>query len=221
MEIVMFLENSFETTSLSARLSCINYKQEKTYKVLKPATKDQELTTLINLIATKKDKTAFSSLFKLVGPRIKGYLMKLGSNDIVAEDLLQEVMLTVWRKSETFDRNKAAVSTWLFTIARNKRIDMLRKEIRPQLDPNDPMLTPNQEESPDNVYDSKQESIKITDAIKMLPEEQSKLIKMTYYEDKSHSIIAKELKMPLGTVKSRIRLASTRLKKLLEGTIHD
>ncbi len=217
----MFLENSFETTSLSARLSCINYKQEKTYKVLKPAAKDQELTTLINLIATRKDKTAFSSLFKLFGPRIKGYLMKLGSNDIVAEDLLQEVMLTVWRKSETFDRNKAAVSTWLFTIARNKRIDMLRKEIRPQLDPNDPMLTPNQEESADNVYGSKQESIKITDAIKMLPEEQSKLIKMTYYEDKSHSIIAKELKMPLGTVKSRIRLASTRLKKLLEGTIHD
>ena len=217
----MFLENTFETTSLSARLSCINYKQEKTYKVLKPAAKDQELTTLINLIATRKDKTAFSNLFKLVGPRIKGYLMKLGSNDIVAEDLLQEVMLTVWRKSETFDRNKAAVSTWLFTIARNKRIDMLRKEIRPQLDPNDPMLTPNQEESADNVYGSKQESIKITDAIKMLPEEQSKLIKMTYYEDKSHSIIAKELKMPLGTVKSRIRLASTRLKKLLEGTIHD
>ena len=217
----MFLENSFETTSLSARLSCINYKQEKTYKVLKPAAKDQELTTLINLIAIEKDKSAFSSLFKLVGPRIKGYLMKLGSNDIVAEDLLQEVMLTVWRKADTFDRNKAAVSTWLFTIARNKRIDMLRKEIRPQLDPNDPMLTPNQEESPDNVYDSKQESIKITDAIKMLPEEQSKLIKMTYYEDKSHSIIAKELKMPLGTVKSRIRLASTRLKKLLEGTIHD
>ena len=217
----MFLENSFETTSLSARLSCINYKQEKTYKVLKPAAKDQELTTLINLIATRKDKTAFSNLFKLVGPRIKGYLMKLGSNDIVAEDLLQEVMLTVWRKSETFDRNKAAVSTWLFTIARNKRIDMLRKEIRPQLDPNDPMLTPNQEDSADNIYGSKQESIKITDAIKMLPEEQSKLIKMTYYEDKSHSIIAKELKMPLGTVKSRIRLASTRLKKLLEGTIHD
>ena len=217
----MFLENSFETTSLSARLSCINYKQEKTFKVLKPAAKDQELTTLIDLIATRKDKSAFSSLFKLVGPRIKGYLMKLGSNDIVAEDLLQEVMLTVWRKSETFDRNKAAVSTWLFTIARNKRIDMLRKEIRPQLDPNDPMLTPNQEDSADNFYGSKQESIKITDAIKMLPEEQSKLIKMTYYEDKSHSIIAKELKMPLGTVKSRIRLASTRLKKLLEGTIHD
>ena len=217
----MFLENSFETMNLSARLPCINYKQEKTYKVLKPAAKDQELTTLINLIATRKDKTAFSSLFKLVGPRIKGYLMKLGSNDIVAEDLLQEVMLTVWRKSETFDRNKAAVSTWLFTIARNKRIDMLRKEIRPQLDPNDPMLTPNQEDSADNIYGSKQESIKITDAIKMLPEEQSKLIKMTYYEDKSHSIIARELNMPLGTVKSRIRLASTRLKKLLEGTIHD
>ncbi len=217
----MFLENSFETIGLSAKLSCINYKQEKTYKVLKPAAKDEELTNLISSIAINKDKAAFSSLFKLVGPRIKGYLMKLGSNDIVAEDLLQEVMLTVWRKSETFDRNKAAVSTWLFTIARNKRIDMLRKEIRPQLDPNDPMLSPSQEDAADEVYGNKQESIKINDAINMLPLEQSKLIKMTYYEDKSHSIIAKELKMPLGTVKSRIRLASTRLKKILEGTIND
>lgn len=217
----MFLENTFETANLSAKMSYINYKQDKTYKVLKPAVKDEELTNLIGLVATKKDKIAFSNLFKLVGPRIKGYLMKLGSNDIVAEDLLQEVMLTVWRKSETFDRSKAAVSTWLFTIARNKRIDMLRKEIRPQLDPMDPMLTPNEEVSADDAYGSKQESLKITDAINLLPDEQSKLIKMTYYEDKSHSMIAEELKMPLGTVKSRIRLASTRLKKILEGTIHD
>ena len=147
--------------------------------------------------------------------------MKLGSSDIVAEDLLQEVMLTVWRRSETFDRAKAAVSTWLFTIARNKRIDMLRKEIRPQLDPLDPMLTPNQEDSADNVYSSKQESLKITNAIEQLPDEQAVLIKMTYYEDKSHSNIANELRMPLGTVKSRIRLASNRLRKLLEGQIYD
>ena len=119
----MFLENTFETANLSVKMSYINYKQDKTYKVLKPAVKDEELTNLIGLVATKKDKIAFSNLFKLVGPRIKGYLMKLGSNDIVAEDLLQEVMLTVWRKSETFDRSKAAVSTWLFTIARNKRIE--------------------------------------------------------------------------------------------------
>ena len=217
----MFLENTFETAGLSAKLSYINLKKEKTYKLLKPAVKDQELTSLITLVATKKDRVAFGNLFKLVGPRIKGYLMKLGSNDIVAEDLLQEVMLTVWRKSETFDRSKAAVSTWLFTIARNKRIDLLRKEIRPQLDPNDPMLTPNQEEPADEKYSANQESVKITDAINMLPDEQAKLIKMTYYEDKSHSIIADELNMPLGTVKSRIRLASTRLKKLLEGQLHD
>ena len=130
-------------------------------------------------------------------------------------------MLTVWRRSETFDRSKAAVSTWLFTIARNKRIDMLRKEIRPQLDPLDPMLTPNQEDSADNVYGFKQESLKITNAIDQLPNEQAVLIKMTYYEDKSHAIIANELKIPLGTVKSRIRLASTRLRKLLEGQIYD
>jgi RNA polymerase sigma factor (sigma-70 family) len=217
----MFLDNYIESVGISAKLQTITYEQEKRYSVLKPAAKDKELTFLISRVASFKDKTAFSELFKLVGPRIKGYLMKLGSSDVAAEDLLQEVMLTVWRRSETFDRSKAAVSTWLFTIARNKRIDMLRKEIRPQLDPLDPMLSPNQEASADDIYASNQEAIKISKAIEQLPSDQAILIKMTYYEDKSHSVIANELKMPLGTVKSRIRLASTRLRKLLEGKIYD
>tara|TARA_B110000008_G_scaffold68854_1_gene69717 strand:+ start:1059 stop:1712 length:654 start_codon:yes stop_codon:yes gene_type:complete len=217
----MFLENYIETVDISSKLQAITYRQDKVFSVLKPAAKDKELTFLIGRIASFKDKTAFSELFKLVGPRIKGYLMKLGSSDVAAEDLLQEVMLTVWRKSETFDRSKAAVSTWLFTIARNKRIDMLRKEIRPQLDPLDPMLSPNQEAAADDIYGSNQEAMKISKAIEQLPTDQAVLIKMTYYEDKSHSIIADELKMPLGTVKSRIRLASTRLRKLLEGKIYD
>ena len=217
----MFLENYIETVDISSKLQAITYRQDKVFSVLKPAAKDKELTFLIGRIASFKDKTAFSELFKLVGPRIKGYLMKLGSSDVAAEDILQEVMLTVWRKSETFDRSKAAVSTWLFTIARNKRIDMLRKEIRPQLDPLDPMLSPNQEAAADDIYGSNQESMKISKAIEQLPADQAVLIKMTYYEDKSHSIIADELKIPLGTVKSRIRLASTRLRKLLEGKIYD
>ncbi len=217
----MFLENYIETVDISSKLQAITYRQDKVFSVLKPAAKDKELTFLIGRIASFKDKTAFSELFKLVGPRIKGYLMKLGSSDVAAEDILQEVMLTVWRKSETFDRSKAAVSTWLFTIARNKRIDMLRKEIRPQLDPLDPMLSPNQEAAADDIYGSNQEAIKISKAIEQLPTDQAVLIKMTYYEDKSHSIISDELKMPLGTVKSRIRLASTRLRKLLEGKIYD
>ena len=217
----MFLENYIETVDISSKLQAITYRQEKIFSVLKPAAKDKELTFLIGRIASFKDKTAFSELFKLVGPRIKGYLMKLGSSDVAAEDLLQEVMLTVWRKSETFDRSKAAVSTWLFTIARNKRIDMLRKEIRPQLDPLDPMLSPNQEAAADDIYGSNQEAMKISKAIEQLPTDQAVLIKMTYYEDKSHSNIANELRMPLGTVKSRIRLASNRLRKLLEGQIYD
>ena len=217
----MFLENYIETVDISSKLQAITYRQDKVLSVLKPAAKDKELTFLIGRIASFKDKTAFSELFKLVGPRIKGYLMKLGSSDVAAEDILQEVMLTVWRKSETFDRSKAAVSTWLFTIARNKRIDMLRKEIRPQLDPLDPMLSPNQEAAADDIYGSNQEAMKISKAIEQLPTNQAVLIKMTYYEDKSHSIIADELKIPLGTVKSRIRLASTRLRKLLEGKIYD
>ena len=147
--------------------------------------------------------------------------MKLGSSDIIAEDLLQEVMLTVWKRAETFDRSKAAVSTWLFTIARNKRIDLLRKEIRPELIQKILCFLVRKKKLADTVYEEKQDSEKILEAINTLPKEQSRLINMTFYEDKSHSIIADELGIPLGTVKSRIRLASSRLKKILAGEFND
>ena len=189
--------------------------------MLKTAANDVLLTDLIGKVAKSQDKQAFSEFFSLVAPRVKGYLMKLGSSDIIAEDLLQEVMLTVWKRAETFDRSKAAVSTWLFTIARNKRIDLLRKEIRPELDPEDPMLSGENEKLADTAYEEKQDSKKILEAINTLPKEQSRLINMTFYEDKSHSIIAEELGIPLGTVKSRIRLASSRLKKILAGEFND
>ena len=208
----MLLENALDSNDFSIQLNHVYKVKNKSSSVLKPAVNDALLTDLISKVA-EKDKQAFAENFSLVAPRIKGYLMKLGSSDIVAEDLLQEVMLTVWRRAETFDRSKAAVSTWLFTIARNKRIDLLRKEVRPELDPEDPMLSRDEEKLADVAYEEKQDSNKILNAIKTLPREQALLINMTFYEDKSHSTIAEELGIPLGTVKSRIRLASSRLKK--------
>ena len=217
----MLLENTLDSVNFSVHFNNVNNFKKKSIKVLKTAANDVVLTDLIGKVAKSKDKQAFSEFFSLVAPRVKGYLMKLGSSDIIAEDLLQEVMLTVWKRAETFDRSKAAVSTWLFTIARNKRIDLLRKEIRPELDPEDPMLSREDEKLADTAYEEKQDSEKILEAINTLPKEQSRLINMTFYEDKSHSIIAQELGIPLGTVKSRIRLASSRLKKILAGEFND
>ena len=217
----MLLENALDSNDFSIQLNHVYKVKNKSSSVLKPAVNDALLTDLIGKVAEKKDKQAFAEFFSLVAPRIKGYLMKLGSSDIIAEDLLQEVMLTVWRRAETFDRSKAAVSTWLFTIARNKRIDLIRKEVRPELDPEDPMLSRDEEKLADAVYEEKQDSTKILNAIKSLPREQALLINMTFYEDKSHSTIAEELGIPLGTVKSRIRLASSRLKKILAGDFND
>ena len=217
----MLLENTLDSVNFSVHFKNVNNFKKKSTKVLKSAANDVLLTDLIGKVAKSKDKQAFSEFFSLVAPRVKGYLMKLGSSDIIAEDLLQEVMLTVWKRAETFDRSKAAVSTWLFTIARNKRIDLLRKEIRPELDPEDPMLSREDEKLADTAYEEKQDSEKILEAINTLPKEQSRLINMTFYEDKSHSIIAQELGIPLGTVKSRIRLASSRLKNILAGEFND
>ena len=175
-----------------------------------------KLSELLYKIASDSDKDSFKDLFHEIGPRIKGYLMKLGSNEIVAEDILQEVMLTVWRKASTFDRRKASASTWLFTIARNKRIDFLRKESRPEIDVSDPLLIVDCSDLADEVYNKQQDSTRIAKFIRALPDKQGLLIKKFYYEDKSHSEIAQELNLPLGTVKSRLRLATSKLKEVLE-----
>src|SRR5215468_7762517 len=103
-----------------------------------PAPPDREaLAALVEAIAAKADKAAFAALFRHFAPKIKGYLVRLGADRGQAEELTQEVMLTVWRKAATFDRKQAAVSTWMFTIARNRRIDAVRRERRPELDPED------------------------------------------------------------------------------------
>jgi RNA polymerase sigma-70 factor (ECF subfamily) len=172
---------------------------------------------LVEAIAATADRQAFAALFRHFAPKVKGYLIKLGADRGQAEELTQEVMLTVWRKAATFDRKQASVATWLFTIARNRRIDAIRREKRPELDPSDPMLVPDEPAPADERIDALAREARVARAIKSLPREQADLVHEAFYLAKSHSQIAEETNIPLGTVKSRLRLAFARLRKAIDG----
>lgn len=167
---------------------------------------------LIEAIAETQDKAAFQQLFEHFAPRLKSYLLKLGADPAMAEDVAQEAMVMVWRKAASFDRRQAGASTWIFTIARNKRIDRLRRERRPEFDPEDPGLVPAAEPAPDRSLQDGQARRRIQSAMHALPDEQADLVRRAFFDDESHSRIAEESGLPLGTVKSRIRLALTRLR---------
>lgn len=175
-----------------------------------------EAAALIEAISAARDRAAFARLFEDFAPRIKGYARRLGADGAVAEDLTQEVMLTVWRRAALFDRRKASASTWIFTIARNRRIDMLRRERRPEMDPSDPAVVPAGDPAADASVEAAQGDAHLHRAVARLPQEQADLLRLAYFEDKSHSAIAAELGLPLGTVKSRIRLAMTKLRAMLK-----
>lgn len=170
---------------------------------------------LMAAISTHRDRHAFGQLFDHFAPRIQSYMRRLGADQAAAEDLVQDVMLTVWRRAEQFDPSRAGVSTWIFAIARNKRIDVIRRERRPAVDLEDPAMVPDPEPDADTTVNNRQESAQLRSAIAELPSEQAQLLRLAYFEDKSHSDIAAELDLPLGTVKSRIRLAMNKLRSQL------
>ena len=175
-----------------------------------------ELDELLVRVGRYKDKTAFASLFAYFAPRLKSFLLRLGSDMSTAEELSQEAMIMVWRRAETFDPAQAGASTWIFTIARNKRIDRLRKDGRPLPDMLDPAMMPDAPETGLEAVNRGEEEDKLRQAMKKLPEEQAKMIFAAYYEEKSHREISEESGLPLGTVKSRIRLALSRLRANLD-----
>ena len=177
----------------------------------------QALNALIMSVATARDRAAFKLLFDHFGPRVKGFMIRLGAAPQQAEDLAQETMLLLWRKAHLFDAGKASASTWIFTLARNLRIDALRKERRPQFDPEDPALVPEPEADADTRMTLEQDSTRLRAALTSLPPDQMQVVELSFFGDKPHSAIAEELKLPLGTVKSRLRLAMMRLRSALDG----
>ncbi|MDJ0827489.1 MAG: sigma-70 family RNA polymerase sigma factor [Rhodobacter sp.] len=161
-----------------------------------------------------RDKSAFAELFRHFAPRVKAFLMKSGADASMAEECTQEVMATVWRKAHMFDPSRASVATWIFTIARNRKIDALRKQRRPE--PEDLPWGPEAEPDQADAMTLQQESERLGKAIAALPEKQRELIEKAYFGDLSHSEIAEATGLPLGTIKSRIRLALDRLRHAMQ-----
>ncbi|MRG71855.1 sigma-70 family RNA polymerase sigma factor [Alphaproteobacteria bacterium HT1-32] len=179
----------------------------------RPKPTPEHCAELVRRIAESHDKSAFGEIFDLFSGRLKSYFLGLGTSESDAEELVQETLILVWRRAAQFDGAKAGFTTWLFTIARNKSIDRIRKERRPSLDPDEPMLQPEPETAPDVALNREQEALTLRAAIKTLPQEQSDLIRLAYYEELAHGAIAARLNLPVGTVKSRIRLAMKKLRQ--------
>lgn len=176
---------------------------------------ERELVSLIAAVATRQDRAAFAALFRHFVPRLKAYGLRAGSAANIAEEIAQEAMLAVWRRAATFDPAKASVTTWIFTILRNKRIDLIRREHRPEIEPDDPNLESAAAETPEQAVDAAETEQAMRLKLAALPPEQSALIRKAFFEDKSHSAIAAELSLPLGTVKSRIRTALAQLRVMV------
>ncbi|MGR3501779.1 sigma-70 family RNA polymerase sigma factor [Pseudaestuariivita sp.] len=157
-----------------------------------------------------KDAAAFKEVFDHYAPRVKAFLMKSGADGTLAEECTQDVMATVWHKAHLFDPARASVATWVFTIARNRRIDMIRKQRRPE--PEELTWGPEADPAAEEVIGLQQETTKLSAALAGLPTKQRDLIEKAYFGELSHSEIAAETGLPLGTIKSRIRLALDRLR---------
>lgn len=170
---------------------------------------------LIEAVALRRDREAFAELFGYYAPRLKAWLIRSGATAASAEDFAQDAMLTVWRKADLFDARKARAATWIFTIARNRRLDMLRRDARPLPTPEIDLVDAGLP-LPDDILSASQDAQRIRDALSRLKPDQMEVIRLAFFMDSPHSEIARRLDLPLGTVKSRIRNAMIKLRLMLE-----
>ncbi|HEV2650943.1 MAG TPA: sigma-70 family RNA polymerase sigma factor [Rhizomicrobium sp.] len=174
----------------------------------------REWSACIVTIAASRDRAQFALLFAHFAPRLKGYFMRLGVSPDIAEDLAQDALLAVWRKAEMFDPARASASTWIFTIARNLRVDLQRRARDPRqlTDGTDSVPEP----MPSDIILSAEREDRVRAALANLSPDQADVIRLSFFEERPQSEIAKVLDIPLGTVKSRVRLAMSRLRALVE-----
>ena len=179
----------------------------------------ERFAALVAAVAAQADRTAFAELFAYFAPRVKSFALRGGADPATAEEIAQDTLAIIWRKAGSYDPAKAAVSTWIFTIARNRRIDLIRRECRAELDPDDPGLAPAPAPTGYAVAAARQTTRLVRDAVDGLPDEQREVLEMAFFGDRTHPEIAEALGLPLGTVKSRIRLALGKLETALKGTL--
>ena len=174
--------------------------------------KKNQYIEALSKIASKKDVASFKIIFDYFGPRLKSFLMSSGSNESIAEEIIQETMTIVWTKADYYNPKLASPSTWIYTIARNKKIDILRKSNKAILvDIEVASLPPIESKLEDDIELDQKFDI-INKYLDDLPKDQLELLKLNFIEEKSHGEIAKITNIPLGTVKSRIRLAMEKIR---------
>ena len=167
-------------------------------------------------VAESQDIGSFKKIFDYFSPRLKSFLMRSGADEAIAEEIIQETMTIIWTKADYYDPKMASPSTWIYTIARNKKIDILRKSRKAILEDIDTAVLPPVESKADENIEHDQKFEMITQYLDGLPEDQLNLLKMNFFEEKSHGEISEITKIPLGTVKSRIRLALEKIRGKLE-----
>lgn len=188
---------------------------EKTHIPL-PSTQQIDFAALLFRVARERDRAAFAEIFDHFAPRVKSFMMRKGASAELAEDLVQETMIAVWSKAALYVPERGAASTWVFTIARNLRIDRLRRESAAHFTDLEDFDAPSDDVPGDEAMNRSQEDSHVARALAQIPPEQRELLILSYVDDVPQSMIAERLNLPLGTVKSRMRLAYRRLRKLLE-----
>ncbi len=174
------------------------------------------MADLLQRVAANGDVDAFRALFKVYAPRIKSYMLRQGADSATAEELSQETLLTVWRKAALYSDEKGSATTWIFTIARNLRIDRLRREVAWQPLPENNAEQPSPEPGPDEELSERERGERVRSVMAELPPEQTEVVTLAFIQGLSHSEIAARLGLPLGTVKSRMRLAYHKIRDALE-----
>ena len=174
--------------------------------------KKSQYIEALSKIASKKDMASFKIIFDYFGPRLKSFLMSSGSTESVAEEIIQETMTIVWTKADYYNPKLASPSTWIYTIARNKKIDILRKSNKAILEDIEVASLPPIESKLEDDIELDQKFDIINKYLDDLPKDQLELLKLNFIEEKSHGEIAKITNIPLGTVKSRIRLAMEKIR---------
>ena len=181
-----------------------------------PETLADEHRTLIARVAVERDSAAFGMLFDYFGPRVKALMLKGGADHALAEDIVQDVMMTVWRKVGLYAPDRGTVGAWVFTIARNARIDRLRRGSSRSYEDVDSLDLMSGERNAEDEAFASQQAARVADAMAELPQEQRQIVELSFVNDMPQSEIAAKLALPLGTVKSRLRLAYSKLRIEME-----
>ena len=178
-----------------------------------PAEEDD--AALMARVADARDRAAFAELFARYAVRVKAFLIRGGAAHDVADEAAQEVMVSVWRRAGQYDAGKASVATWIYAIARNRRIDLIRRQTRPAPDPEDPLFQPDPEPDPADTAAHADRDARVRGALEALSDDQREVVRLAFYAGMTQTEIAEATGAPLGTIKSRLRLAFARLRGAL------